>query len=292
MTDGRHHDFYLAPPSPWPIFGAIAAFVSAFGAIVWMRSPEVVLGLRGPWVFAIGAPLLLLTVVMWWRDVIGEAQHVHADPPAVQRNLRYGMILFIASEVMFFVAWFWAYFFAALYPGDVQHDGGILTGVTGRDQVTGGHWPPMPAADGSFVSTFDPWHIPLLNTVILLTSGATVTYAHNALLKGNRRGVIGGLTVTILLGLTFTAFQAFEYAHAHFTFGGHIYGATFFMATGFHGFHVIAGTLFLTAILGRTLAGHFPPHHHAAFDAAAWYWHFVDTVWLFLFFSIYVWGAG
>jgi cytochrome c oxidase subunit 3 len=193
------------------------------------------------------------------------------------------MILFIASEVMFFVAWFWAYFNVALFPGDVPQ-------VT-RTELLGGVWPPIP--DGKlFHSTFDPWHLPLLNTLILLTSGTTVTWAHHALLHNDRKGLIQGLWLTVLLGIAFTCVQAYEYGHAAFTFAGHIYGSTFFMATGFHGAHVIIGTIFLIVCLVRAYAGHFKPDQHLGFEFAAWYWHFVDVVWLFLFACIYVWGAG
>jgi cytochrome c oxidase subunit 3 len=203
------------------------------------------------------------------------------------------MILFIASEVMFFVAWFWAYFDAALFPAAVHPLDGSATEIVGmveRNALTGGHWPPKPSE--AFHGTFDPWGLPLVNTLILLTSGTTVTWAHHALLENNRKGLVWGLVLTIVLGVLFTACQAYEYVHAGFTYAGHIYGATFFMATGFHGAHVIIGTAFLTVCLFRALAGHFTPKQHFGFEAAAWYWHFVDVVWLFLFLCIYVLGAG
>jgi cytochrome c oxidase subunit 3 len=195
------------------------------------------------------------------------------------------MILFIASEVMFFVAWFWAYFDVALFPNDAHQ--------IARGELIGNVWPPVPSADGvRFRGTFDPWHLPLLNTLILLTSGTTVTWAHHALLHGDRKGLINGLWVTILLGAAFTCVQAYEYAHAAFTYSGHIYGSTFFMATGFHGAHVLIGTIFLIVCLIRSYRGHFTPTQHLGFEFAAWYWHFVDVVWLFLFVCIYVWGGG
>ena len=291
-THVKHHDYHLVDPSPWPLAGAAAAFLLAVGAIVWMKSPSDVLGMQGPWVFLTGLLAVLVTMFMWWRDVIDEAEHRKLHTPVVQLHLRYGMILFIASEVMFFVAWFWAYFDVALFPGDVREFGNTLIGVVGRNEVTGGHWPPVPTADGRFVSTFNPWSLPFLNTLILLTSGTTVTYAHYSLQEGNRRGLVLGLILTIVLGISFTVLQAYEYGHAHFQFAGHIYGSTFFMATGFHGLHVIIGTIFLTVMLFRAMAGHFTPKHHFGFEAASWYWHFVDVVWLFLFVSIYVWGAG
>ena len=225
---------------------------------------------------------------VWWRDVIYEAHVQKAHTPVVRIHLRYGMIMFIMSEVMFFVAWFWAYFDLALFPG-----AGVM-GFEAREAITGGHFPPQAfeTDNGYFKSTFDPWHIPLINTVILLTSGATVTYAHHALLDNNRKGLIWGLALTVLLGITFSFFQAYEYMHAEFSMGGHMYGSTFFMATGFHGFHVIIGTIFLAVCLVRAIKGHFTPEQHFGFEAAAWYWHFVDVVWLFLFAAIYVWGAG
>jgi cytochrome c oxidase subunit III len=220
----------------------------------------------------------------------------------VQLHLRYGMILFIASEVMFFLAWFWAYFDVALFPGGVSPlpvtlpDGTVapsgteVVGLVERNALTGGHWPPKPAE--GFRGTFDPWGLPLVNTFILLLSGTTVTWAHHALLENDRKGLVWGLACTVALGMLFTAGQAYEYGHATFDYAGHIYGATFFMATGFHGAHVIIGTIFLFVCLLRAIAGHFTPQQHFGMEAAAWYWHFVDVVWLFLFSCIYVWGAG
>jgi len=210
----------------------------------------------------------------------------------VQLHLRYGMILFIASEVMFFVAWFWAYFDASLFPSGVytlQNNSAVI-GMTQRNEVLGGVWPPV--SNDAFKHTFDPWGLPLVNTLILLLSGVTVTWAHHALLHDDRRGLIWGLLCTVLLGALFTYFQVVEYGHAAFSYSGHIYGATFFMATGFHGAHVLIGTIFLAVCLARALSGHFTKEKHFGFEAAAWYWHFVDVVWLFLFACIYVWGAG
>ena len=290
----KHHDYHLVDPSPWPVVGSVAALVLAIGAIIWMKSSgDGVFGIRGPWVFAAGAAGVLLTMFLWWRDVVIEGVYKGDHTPVVQLSLRYGMILFIASEVMFFFAWFWAYFDVSLFPADVHKIAdGLQIGVVGRDQVLGGKWPPVPTADGTFKHPFDPWELPLFNTLVLLTSATTVTWAHHSLMTGNRRGLILGLILTICLGLLFTACQAYEYSHAGFTFAGHVYGSTFFMATGFHGAHVIIGTIFLTVILYQAIAGHFTTERHFGFEAAAWYWHFVDVVWLFLFASIYVWGAG
>ncbi len=276
MADAHkvQHDYHLVDPSPWPIVGSISAFVLAVGAIGWMHNMFPGASL----VFGAGAIGVLYTMLSWWWDVVNEAQHRGDHTRVVQISHRYGMILFIASEVMFFVAWFWAYFNVALFPADANQ--------FARHELIGGVWPPKD------IETFDPWHLPLLNTLILLTSGTTVTWAHHALLEGDRDGLKKGLWLTVLLGLAFTAVQAYEYGHAAFTFSKHIYGATFFMATGFHGAHVIIGTIFLIVCLIRAYAGHFRPDQHLGFEFAAWYWHFVDVVWIFLFACIYVWGAG
>ncbi|MDX2308933.1 MAG: cytochrome c oxidase subunit 3 [Hyphomicrobium sp.] len=309
-TEVKHHDYHLLDPSPWPLLASFGAFASAIGAIAWMRTVADgtggFLGLTGPWVFAGGMAWLLFIAFMWWRDVIKESHGGH-HTPVVQLHLRYGMILFIASEVMFFVAWFWAYFDHALFPNGTYTYENLTqaVGMVKRNELFGGHWPPAPVemteatipstgapANGFFKGTFDPWGLPLVNTLVLLLSGCTVTWAHHALLHNRRGQLIIGLAATILLGMLFTYLQYVEYGHAAFSFGGHSYGSTFFMATGFHGAHVIIGTLFLAVCLFRALAGHFTPEKHFGFEAAAWYWHFVDVVWLFLFAAIYVWGAG
>jgi cytochrome c oxidase subunit 3 len=266
----KNHDYHLVDPSPWPFIGSIAAFVLAIGAVNWMKGGV-------PYIALVGFAGVLYTMVAWWRDVINEA-HRGDHTRVVAIHLRYGMILFIASEVMFFVAWFWAYFDVALFPNEIHQ--------FQRAEFTGGVWPPKS------IETFDPWHLPLLNTLILLTSGTTVTWAHHALIHNDRKGLKQGLWLTIVLGVLFSICQAYEYSHAAFAFSGNIYGAAFFMATGFHGFHVIVGTIFLAVCLARVYKGHFTPKQHFGFEAAAWYWHFVDVVWLFLFACIYVWGAG
>ena len=258
----RSHEYHLVDPSPWPLFASIGSLIACIGAVIYFRSGDL-------WMMLIGLALVIYVTYMWFRDVIIEGENQGHHTPVVQIGLRYGMTLFIASEVMFFVAWFWAYFNASLFP---------------TEQI-GSVWPP---AD---IHLMDPWHIPLINTLILLLSGTTVTWAHHALLEGNRKELIQGLWCTVGLGVIFTGFQVYEYMHADFSFSGHIYGATFYMATGFHGFHVLVGTIFLIVCLGRSIAGHFKSDHHFGFEAAAWYWHFVDVVWLFLFAAIYVWGS-
>ncbi|MFO7297769.1 MAG: cytochrome c oxidase subunit 3 [Pseudomonadota bacterium] len=302
-SHAKHHDYHLVDPSPWPLLASLSALVMAIGFVIWMHSMNGgpgVFGIRGSSVFFIGAIALVAMAFFWWRDVVREAHSGH-HTPVVQLHLRYGMILFITTEVMFFVAWFWAYFDAALFPGDVHPlpitlpDGTVeasdqVIGMVQRNELTGGQWPPVPS--DAFQSTFDPWGLPLVNTLILLLSGTTVTWAHHSLLQNDRKGLVWGLTLTVALGAIFTMLQAYEYGHAAFNYAGHIYGATFFMATGFHGAHVIIGTIFLLVCLLRALKGHFTPKQHFGFEAAAWYWHFVDVVWLFLFACIYVWGAG
>jgi cytochrome c oxidase subunit 3 len=268
-SHANNHDYHLVDPSPWPIIGAASAFALAIGSINYMHGASLL------WIFP-GLLGVLYTMIAWWSDVVLESQEGH-HTPVVQLHLRYGMILFIASEVMFFVAWFWAFFDASLMAGAVEQ--------VARAEFTGGHWPP------TGVEVFDPWHLPLLNTLLLLTSGTTVTWAHHALIHDDKEGLKWGLIATVVLGAIFTCVQAYEYAHATFSFGGSIYGATFFMATGFHGFHVIVGTIFLTICLARAVKGQFTSQQHFGFEAAAWYWHFVDVVWLFLFASIYIWGS-
>lgn len=273
----KQHDYHLVDPSPWPLIGAISVFFMAAGGVFLMKGLEISSHRPGPFIFGIGLIGVLYTMFSWWSDVIREATHGPYHTRVVQIHHRYGMILFIASEVMFFVAWFWAYFDVSLFAtAPIQFQRAELLGA----------WPPKG------IETFDPWHLPLLNTLILLTSGTTVTWAHHALLEGDRQGLKTGLWLTIILGVSFSLIQAFEYSHATFDFAGHIYGSTFFMATGFHGAHVIIGTIFLIVCLWRAYIGHFTPQQHLGFEFAAWYWHFVDVVWLFLFASIYVWGYG
>lgn len=274
MAEGHakpNHDYHLVPLSPWPLVGAISAFVMALGAIMWMKP----LTSFGPYVFGAGTLGVLYTMIAWWTDVVHEAE-TGDHTRVVQISHRYGMILFIASEVMFFVAWFWAYFDIALYPNAANE--------FERAKAIGGVWPPKGT------EMLDPWHLPLLNTLLLLTSGTTVTWAHHALLNSQRSAIKKGLILTIVLGVLFTCVQAYEYAHAPFKFASAI-GSNFFMPTGFHGFHVIIGSIFLIVCLARVFVGHFTEKQHLGFEFAAWYWHFVDVVWLFLFSAVYVWGS-
>ncbi len=297
MAEAHKHPYHLVEPSPWPIVGGGSALALFGGAVLWIH------GVTGPYISIAGFLGLLFTMYVWWRDVIREAEHEGYHNKVVQLGLRYGMTLFIASEVMFFAAFFWAFFDSALFG-----EGGVQVGeaakMYAREMANGGQWPP------AHIHVFDAWDLPLLNTMVLLLSGCTVTWAHHALKEGNRKGLIQGLTATVFLGLCFTGLQAIEYSQAPFSFAmlieggqkvteegarmanGGIYSSAFFMATGFHGFHVIVGTAFLAVCLFRSIKGHFTPDHHFGFEAAAWYWHFVDVVWLFLFCFIYVVGSA
>jgi len=262
----KNHDYHILNPSLWPLIGALFGFIMLFGAVLFFHD-------KGPYLLLIGFVGVIYVMYGWWAETVAENKEGD-HTPVVLIGLRYGFILFIMSEVMFFLAWFWTFFKHAMYPmGEMSP---IVDGV----------WPPVG------IETFDPWHLPLINTLILLCSGAAATWAHHALVhEDNREDVKMGLIISIALGAIFTVFQIYEYSHAAFGFAGNIYGASFFMATGFHGFHVLVGTIFLFICLLRVRRGHFSVESHLGFEAAAWYWHFVDVVWLFLFAAIYVWGG-
>jgi len=277
MAATKNHDYHILPPDQWPLIGSFSALALTGGGVMWMHDNP-----YGKFVFLLGLLGVLVTMFSWWGNVIREGK-AGDHTPVVQLHLRYGMILFIASEVMFFVAWFWAFFSSALFPAPLEVVEGAASLVTDGSLVA--QWPPKG------IEVLDPFGFPLLNTFILLCSGTTVTWAHHALIHGDREGLKRGLWCTILLGVLFTSIQAYEYTQAPFAFKGNIYGATFFMATGFHGAHVIIGTIFLAVCLIRSYKGDFTPKAHFGFEAAAWYWHFVDVVWLFLFVSIYIWGG-
>jgi len=280
--DAVEHDYHLVNPSPWPFVGSAAATVMAIGGVIWMRG---MFGLEKHtlWPFLLGLFGVLYTMVGWWTEVVREAnQGDHT--PVVSIGLRYGMILFIASEVMFFVAWFWIFFEMVLFQG-VRTQSGI-------EEVAGAWatWPPKG------VETVSAWQLPLVNTLTLLLSGTTVTWAHHAIQTDDRKGARLALILTVVLGILFSLIQAYEYNHilhenlffSEEAANAGLYGSSFFMATGFHGFHVLIGTIFLVVCLIRLMKGDFTPKQHFGFEAAAWYWHFVDVVWLFLFAFVYV----
>uniref|UniRef100_A0AB39U3M4 Cytochrome c oxidase subunit 3 n=1 Tax=Anomala xantholoma TaxID=3240852 RepID=A0AB39U3M4_9SCAR len=262
MSSHKNHPYHLVDASPWPILGAFSAMITMIGIIKWFHFYNNSL-------FLLGTLITILIMIQWWRDITREGtfQGLHTYP--VTMGLRWGMILFITSEVFFFISFFWAFFHSSLTPT-------IELGMM---------WPPKG------ITPFNPLQIPLLNTLILLTSGLTVTWAHHSLMENDYNQTTQGLSLTVLLGIYFTLLQAYEYIEAPFTIADSVYGSTFFIATGFHGLHVIIGTTFLAVCLLRHINNHFSCIHHFGFEAAAWYWHFVDVVWLFLYISIYWWGS-
>jgi cytochrome c oxidase subunit 3 len=258
------HPFHLVTPSPWPLLTSFALLTLTISAAMYFNG------------FANGGTLVLLgfvgtvsAMILWFRDVVAEGTLMGNHTFAVQKGLNLGVALFIVSEIFFFISIFWAYFHSALAP----------------TVELGTHWPP------AGIDPLNPFEIPLLNTILLLSSGASVTYAHHSLIEGNRRGTILGIIITILLALLFTALQGFEYYEAPFTLSDGAYGSTFFFATGFHGLHVMIGTAFIAVAFFRILSYHLTDHHHLGFEASILYWHFVDVVWLFLYVSIYWWGS-
>ena len=274
--------YYLPEPSHWPVVGSCALFLMAFGGVLWMNEAA-----AGQWVVFAGMLTLVYMMFGWFGTVIRESEGGKYNKQ-VDLSFRWSMSWFIFSEVMFFAA-----FFGALFYMRVLSVPGLGSGDT-MEQLWPGfvaQWPVSgPGIEEKFTS-MGAWGIPAINTLILLSSGVTVTWAHWALKKNNRTQLIAGLAVTVALGILFLTLQAYEYVHAYhelgLTLGMGAYGATFFMLTGFHGFHVTIGTIMLIVILGRSIAGHFTADHHFAFEGVSWYWHFVDVVWLLLFVLVY-----
>ena len=277
--------YYLPEPSHWPIVGSIGMFTTLGGFAFFLNGGT-------PWVMAVGAVILLVMLFGWFGTVISESEAGKYNDQ-VDMSFRWSMGWFIFSEVMFFAAFFGALFYARIY--SVPWLGGAGSGAMTNEWL----WPAFdamwptngPGEAGGDFTTMGAWGIPAINTLILLTSGVTVTWAHWGLKKGNRNQLILGLLATVVLGFIFLGLQAYEYIHAYndlnlkLTSG--MYGATFFMLTGFHGLHVTLGATMLLIILLRAMKGHFTAEHHFAFEAVAWYWHFVDVVWLGLFVFVY-----
>ncbi len=284
MAGNVNHDYHILEPDIWPLVGSLSALTFTSGLVLYLY-PDV-FGSTGSIVMWAGLAGLIATFFMWFKNIVVEAQRGD-HTPVVQLHMRYGMILFIASEVMFFVGWFWSFFDFALFPAPLQYDAAADATINLFGQEGAGEAEFVPEG----MEVLDPFSLPLLNTMILLCSGTTVTWAHHALIHGDRKGLKQGLWATIALGVLFSAIQAYEYSIAPFGFGGNTYSSAFYMATGFHGFHVLIGTIFLAVCLYRAYQGHFTPRQHFGFEAAAWYWHFVDVVWLFLFIVVYIWGG-
>nr|YP_010872880.1 cytochrome c oxidase subunit III [Pheidole yeensis]WGV34076.1 cytochrome c oxidase subunit III [Pheidole yeensis] len=256
----HNHPFHLVTTSPWPIIISLSIFNNLIMTVSWFHNMNYNL------LFTI--PSTLMCMYQWWRDVTREATFQGIHTSYVYTGMRLGMILFIISEILFFFSFFWAYFHSSLAPS----------------MEIGQLWPPLG------IKPFNPFDIPLMNTIILISSGLTITWSHHSMINKNMKESKKSLLLTIILGIYFTLLQLIEYIEAPFTIADSIYGSTFFLATGFHGLHVIIGTLFLFICLIRMMSLHFSSKHHFGFEAAAWYWHFVDVVWLFLYISIYWWS--
>ena len=258
------HSWHLVDPSPWPLVASLGAFFFTSGGVLYMHN-----FLGGLQLFFIGFITIIYVMFVWWRDIVREATYEEKHTFSVQRGLRLGMILFIISEVMFFFAFFWAFFHSSLSP----------------TFNLGGIWPP------ESINPINTAGVPLTNTFLLLSSGATVTWAHHSIVVRAKKQAIISLILTILLAIFFTGFQVLEYVEADFNISDSVFGSCFYMATGFHGFHVFVGTISLLVSLIRIVFNHFTSTHHFGFESAAWYWHFVDVVWLFLFVTVYWWGG-
>jgi len=263
MSNFIRHPYHLVDESPWPLVRCFGALFLVTGLVKWFHSNSTTL-------LFLGLTIILIVIYQWWNDIAYEAGAQGLHSKVVEIGLRYGMLLFITSEVLFFISFFWAFFHRRLAP----------TIELGR------MWPPRG------VQPFNPFEVPLLNTILLLSSGISVTWAHHSLISGQHTAALQGLVLTISLGIYFSLVQAFEYYEASFCLRDRVYGSSFFTATGFHGLHVIVGTVFLSACCTRLWHSNFRSKHHFGFEAAAWYWHFVDVVWLFLFVSIYWWGGA
>jgi cytochrome c oxidase subunit 3 len=261
MIIKKNHPYHLVDPRPWPILGSLRAIITIIGIIKWFH-------LFNNNLIILGITIIFIIIFQWWRDITRERTFQGLHTFKVTLGIRWGIILFITSEVFFFISFFWGFFHRRLSPT-------IELGTI---------WPPKG------IYPFNPIQIPLLNTLILLTSGITVTWAHHRLIENNFKQTLQGLGLTVILGIYFTILQGFEYIESPFSIADTVYGSTFFIATGFHGLHVIIGTTFLLICLIRHIKNHFSRIHHFGFEAAAWYWHFVDVVWLFLYISIYWWG--
>nr|AZL93505.1 cytochrome c oxidase subunit 3 [Torymus sp. ZJUH_2016035] len=254
----QYHPFHLVTLSPWPILMSFSVMLMMVGLMNWFNNYNLNLIL-------LGTLMILLIMFQWWRDVIRESLYQGFHTKMVVKGIKLGMLLFIISEVFFFISIFWCYFHMYLSPSI----------------EIGSLWPPLN------IIPFNPYLIPLLNTIILLSSGVFVTWCHYSLINSLKISSILSLLFTVLLGMIFTLFQVLEYFEASFTISDSVYGSIFFMSTGFHGFHVLVGTIFLLINLIRIFKNNFSSHHHFGFEAAAWYWHFVDVVWLFLYLLIY-----
>lgn len=258
----KNHPFHLVDNRPWPLTGSLGLITITSGTVLWFHNRQI-------WLINLGVLIIALTMIQWWRDVVRESTFQGLHTHKVVTGIKWGILLFIISEVIFFSSFFWAFFHRRLSPS-------IEIGM---------QWPPLG------IKPFNPMRIPLLNTIILLSSGVSITWAHNALINNNYTQTIQSILITVILGVYFSILQGVEYYEAPFTMADSVYGSLFFIRTGFHGLHVIIGTIFIMISIIRVIKLHMSNTHHIGFEASAWYWHFVDVVWLFLYISIYWWGS-
>jgi cytochrome c oxidase subunit 3 len=264
IKNSQRHGFHIVDPSPWPLFISISVLFLTFGGVMYMHGYK-----WGKLLFALGLFLVVIVMALWWRDIIRESTYEGQHTSVVQKGLRIGIAIFILTEAIFFAAFFWSYFHFSINPSI----------------FIGGVWPP------ARFPIINVWGVPLLNTIILVSSGATLTYAHYSILYGSKSDAFKGLLATILLAFIFLSFQLHEYQDAPFSIYNSVYGSCFFLLTGFHGLHVIVGTLFLCVCLFRLYFDHYSRERHLGFEAASWYWHFVDVIWILLFVIVYCWGS-
>nr|YP_011017948.1 cytochrome c oxidase subunit III [Anidiocerus bimaculatus]WQF69860.1 cytochrome c oxidase subunit III [Anidiocerus bimaculatus] len=257
-----NHPYHLVDVSPWPLMSSMGLMTLTSGLIFWFNNMNLI-------VMNIGVFIILLTMLQWWRDIIRESTFQGKHTVKVMLMMKWGMIMFILSEIMFFSSFFWSFFHSSLSPN-------IEIGL---------QWPPLG------IKSFNPMNIPMLNTMILLSSGVSMTWSHNSMLIKNFSQAMKSMLITIMLGLYFSMLQLYEYIESSFCMSDSIYGSTFFLSTGFHGIHVMIGTTFIIIIMLRVKNLHFSKTHHIGFEASAWYWHFVDVVWLFLYIMMYWWGG-
>nr|AZL93483.1 cytochrome c oxidase subunit 3 [Synergus sp. ZJUH_2016033] len=256
-----NHPYHLVSMSPWPLLTSLSIFISMMGSIMMFNNKNFL-------IMMMGLMSIILCSYQWWRDIIRESTFQGMHTKKIYKLLKLSMFLFIITELLFFISFFWTYFHSSLSP----------------NIEIGSNWPPMN------IYQFNPYEIPLLNTIILLSSGVTITYSHYSILMNKKMNSLISLLMTLMLGMLFTLIQLYEYNMSSFCLSDSIYGSLFFMTTGFHGLHVLIGSLFLFIMLMRMFKNHLSNYHHYGFEAASWYWHFVDVIWIIVYSMIYWWN--
>lgn len=260
----QSHPFHLVSPSPWPAKTSLSLFAITTSGVSSMQGFHV-----SSYIFIVSFMSVVICMSLWFRDIISEATYLGNHTAAVQRGLNMGVALFIVSEGLFFLAIFWTFFHSSLSPAS----------------EIGSQWPP------NGIESINAFELPLLNTILLLASGFTITYAHHSVIHSDRTEALYGIALTVVLAVAFTCFQGLEYVVSSFTISDSVFGSCFYFGTGFHGLHVIIGTIFIAVSLWRLLAYHFTENHHLGLESSILYWHFVDVVWLFLYIAVYYWGS-